>query len=45
MMFLKHIYRKIRCITWSCPRCGRPFTSEIERNIHMLSCGSARILF
>ena len=32
--------KRVRGITWSCPRCGRPFTTEIERNIHMLSCGS-----
>ena len=27
-------------VVYSCPRCGRPFVTEIERNIHMLSCGS-----
>ena len=32
--------RIIRSVTWSCPRCGRPFLTEAERNLHWMSCGS-----
>ena len=30
-------------ITYSCPRCGRPFVSEFERNVHLMSCGAMRM--
>lgn len=32
--------RVIIGITWSCPRCGRPFTTQQEMHLHYLSCGS-----
>ncbi|MDO4752833.1 MAG: hypothetical protein Q4A36_01175 [Candidatus Saccharibacteria bacterium] len=39
---MRRIFHRVRCITWSCPRCGRPFTSEMQRDLHMLSCGSSK---
>ena len=36
---LKSLWRRIRMITYSCPRCGRPFTTEAELGLHLLSCG------
>ena len=35
----RRINRKIYCITWSCPRCGRPFTTQLERDLHWMQCG------
>ena len=35
----KMLYKRVRFVTWSCPRCGRPFLTEIEMTIHYLSCG------
>lgn len=26
-------------MTWSCPRCGKPFLSEQERDRHVAECG------
>ena len=31
---------RIHCVTYSCPRCGRPFVSETEMKLHYLSCGA-----
>ncbi len=28
-------------MTWSCPRCRRPFLTEQQMLIHYLSCGSS----
>lgn len=39
---MRRLWLKLVGITWSCPRCGRPFTSEVEMNLHYLSCGSSR---
>ncbi|MBQ9041676.1 MAG: hypothetical protein IJ111_02545 [Eggerthellaceae bacterium] len=36
----QRMWHRVRMVTWSCPRCGRPFATEMERNIHMMSCGS-----
>ena len=30
----------IRGITWSCPKCGRPFLTEQAMVVHFLQCGS-----
>lgn len=30
-------------ITYSCPRCGRPFLTEFQLSIHMMSCGAVRM--
>ena len=35
---------RIYGVTWSCPRCNRPFTSETEMLLHYLSCGKSKIL-
>ncbi len=29
---------RIRCVTWGCPRCGRPFLTEQQMLLHYLSC-------
>lgn len=32
---------RIHSITWSCPRCGKPFLTEQQMQIHYLSCGKS----
>ena len=27
-------------ITYSCPRCGRPFLTPFELSVHLMTCGS-----
>ena len=30
----------VRKMTWSCPRCGRPFVTEAQMIVHYMSCGA-----
>lgn len=39
-MLSKARAKRVRSITWSCPRCGRPFLTQTERDLHYLQCGS-----
>lgn len=36
----KYWQRRIRWVTYACPRCGRPFLTEALRDVHYLSCGA-----
>ncbi|MBR2753822.1 hypothetical protein IKF28_00880 [Candidatus Saccharibacteria bacterium] len=39
--FVKSVLsERVRGITYSCPRCGRPFLTQTELAIHMLECGA-----
>ncbi|MBR2725185.1 hypothetical protein IKE97_00860 [Candidatus Saccharibacteria bacterium] len=40
-IFVKNILsERVRGITYSCPRCGRPFLTQTELAIHVLTCGA-----
>ena len=32
--------KRVCGITYSCPRCGRPFLTEAQMAVHYLNCGS-----
>lgn len=32
---------RVRGLTYSCPRCGQVFLTEVQRDMHYLQCGSA----
>ena len=34
----------VHSVTYSCPRCGRPFLTQQERDLHYLSCGAYRLI-
>lgn len=29
-------------LTWSCPYCGRPFVTQAQRDLHMMTCTATR---